>query len=70
MDLELVVPTRRYGRAQLYALNKNNPLAAQLLEMYRAVSRRMVDKELERQGIPTAEAKPKRKTVVQASEQP
>ena len=47
---EIVIKTRRIGRADLYKLNKESKIVKKLLELDRAISDYFVDKELRRQG--------------------
>ena len=51
MKLEIVVHTRKIGRAELFKLNSENPLVKKLLEIDMIVSRQMIDKEIEQQKV-------------------
>ena len=54
VQIGLVKKTRRIGRAELYILNKENPVVKKLLEIDLAVSKSLVEKEIEKQMIPVA----------------
>lgn len=47
---DIVKPTRKIGRAQLYQLNKDNPKVKALLELDRKLSQNLGEKVLEEQS--------------------
>jgi len=49
--LGLVTKTRKIGRAELYKLNKENPLVKKLIELDLLVSQQLIDMEIEKQKI-------------------
>lgn len=57
VNLGIVKKTRKIGRAELYIIDKTNPLAQKLMEVDRFVSDYMINKELERQGLAKKSAK-------------
>lgn len=50
----IIKKTRRLGKAQLYMLNKINPLTNLLVEMDMKISKFFINKELEKQAIKVA----------------
>lgn len=52
--MEVVVKTRRIGRAELYKLNLNGPLVKRLVEIDNIVSRKFIDNELKKQKLKVA----------------
>ena len=52
--MEIVVKTRRIGRAELYKLNLNNPLVKKLIDLDRFVSKKFIEKELSVQKLAVA----------------
>ena len=51
VGLDIVIPTRRIGRAELYKLNEKNPLVKKLIDIDNEISKKMVKLELKRQKI-------------------
>lgn len=51
LRIGLVKKTRRIGRAQLYMLNKENPLVKKLTEIDFVVSKMMVKKDLRKHQV-------------------
>ncbi len=49
--VEVVVKTRRIGRAELYKLNLNSALVKRLLELDKIISQKFVDDELRKQKL-------------------
>ena len=49
--MEVVVKTRRIGRAELYKLNLNSSLVKRLIELDKIISKKFIDKELTTQKI-------------------
>ena len=47
----IVKETRQVGRAKLYKLNTENPIAKKLIEINNIITSKAVDEELKRQGI-------------------
>src|SRR3989338_783493 len=47
----IVKKTRQVGRAKLYKLNTENPIAKKLIEINNIITSKAVDEELKRQGI-------------------
>jgi hypothetical protein len=45
---KIVVPTRRIGRAEMYELNRKNPLVAKLEELHNTALKDFVEKEIEK----------------------
>src|SRR3989344_6017114 len=43
--MEVVVKTRRIGRAELYKLNINNPLVKKLIDLDSTISKKFIDAE-------------------------
>lgn len=43
--------TRQVGRAKLYKLNMENPIAKKLIEINNMITSKAVDEELKKQGI-------------------
>lgn len=44
--LEVVTPTRRIGRAELYRLNLNSPVVKKLIEIDNDISKKLIKQEL------------------------
>ena len=51
VKLGVVIKTRKIGRAELYKLNKENPLVKKLIEIDMLVSKQLVQVEIEKQKI-------------------
>ncbi|MBI4141289.1 hypothetical protein HY484_00010 [Candidatus Woesearchaeota archaeon] len=51
VKLNIVKRTRRIGRAELYKLNRNNPLVEKLIDLDLFISKQMIEKELKQQKI-------------------
>ena len=49
--LGVVTKTRKIGRAELYKLNKENPLVKKLIEIDLLVSKQLIEIEVEKQKI-------------------
>ena len=47
----IVKETRQVGRAKLYKLNTENPIAKKLIEINNIITSKAVDEELKKQGI-------------------
>ena len=47
----IVKKTRQVGRAKLYKLNTENPIAKKLIEINNIITSKAVDEELKKQGI-------------------
>ena len=47
----IVKETRQVGRAKLYKLNTDNPIAKKLIEISNIITSKAVDEELKKQGI-------------------
>jgi len=47
----IVKETRQVGRAKLYKLNTDNPIASKLIEINNIITSKAVDEELKKQGI-------------------
>ncbi len=47
----IIRETRQVGRAKLYKLNTENPITKKLIEVDNAITNKVVDEELQRQGI-------------------
>src|SRR3989344_3870257 len=46
VTMEVVVKTRRIGRAELYKLNLNSPTVKKLIDLDRDISKKFIEKEL------------------------
>jgi len=51
VNLGIVAPTRKIGRAQLYKLNTNSPLVQKIIELDKDISKCLIEQELEQQKI-------------------
>ena len=51
VKIDVVKPTRKIGRAELYMLNMENPLVKKLIEIDLLVSKQLIQKELESQKV-------------------
>jgi len=51
VKLGIVIETRRIGRAKLYKLNRKSALVKKLVELDNAISKRMMEQELETQKL-------------------
>lgn len=51
VKIGLIKKTRKIGRAELYMLNKENPLVKKLMEIDFTVSKMLLDKELKNQKV-------------------
>ncbi|MBI2105245.1 hypothetical protein HYT56_00235 [Candidatus Woesearchaeota archaeon] len=51
VKMEIVVKTRRIGRAELYKLNLNNPLVKKLIDIDKIISKKFIDDELRKQKL-------------------
>lgn len=51
INMNIVVKTRRISRAEMYKLNKDNPLVQKLIDLDLFISKQMIQKELEKQSI-------------------
>lgn len=51
LQRRILKKTRRLGKAQLYMLNKNNPLTKLLIEIDNKISKFFINKELEKQKL-------------------
>lgn len=49
--MEVVVKTRRIGRAELYKLNLNNQIVKRLIEIDNMISKKFIDQELLKQKL-------------------
>lgn len=54
VEMGIVKETRKIGRAKLYRLNQENPLAKELIEIDKKISDYFVQRELERQKLKVA----------------
>lgn len=52
--MEVVVKTRRIGRAELYKLNQNSSLVKKLIDLDRIISKKFIDQELSKQKLKVA----------------
>ena len=52
--MEVVVKTRRIGRAELYKLNINSSLVKKLIDLDRDISKKFIEKELSVQKLAVA----------------
>ncbi|MFH1505933.1 MAG: hypothetical protein ABIE94_02995 [archaeon] len=51
VNLGIVIETRRIGRAKLYKLNSKSALVKKLIDLDAAISKRMLEQELENQKV-------------------
>tara|TARA_Y100000310_G_C20648734_1_gene798176 strand:+ start:579 stop:908 length:330 start_codon:yes stop_codon:yes gene_type:complete len=51
VKLDIVKPTRRIGRAELYKLNEDSPLVKKLVDLDLAISKKMMKEELDNQNL-------------------
>ncbi|MBS3128730.1 hypothetical protein J4410_06310 [Candidatus Woesearchaeota archaeon] len=51
VNLGIVVKTRKIGNAELYKLNIANPIVKKLTEIDSAISKRLMQQEMAKQGI-------------------
>lgn len=51
VNIGFVKKTRQIGRAELYILNKENPITKKLLEIDLAVSKALLERDIEKQMI-------------------
>ncbi len=51
VKLEIVIKTRRIGRAELYKLNLNNQLVKKLMDLDLAISKKFMDQEINKQKL-------------------